>query len=272
MQEALPTATPAFSDLLRSWRRTRKLSQGKLAESAGISQRHLSFLESGRSMPSRDMVLLLSQTLNVPLREQNSLLHAAGFAAVYSHDPIDAERLGHARQALDMMLEHHEPYPAVVVDRNWNLLLANEATFRLFAEFVDVEQLWSDIGGHAPNVLRATLHPKGLQPFIRNWRLFAGYFRHQLEEELATNPFNRKARELLEEISAYPDMPTSHAPTTASTPLLALEIDKGETRLELFTMITSFGTPLDVTLQEIRIEMFFPANEAAKALFRRLSG
>ncbi len=263
---------PTFSDLLRSWRRTRKHSQWALSDMAGVSQRHLSFLESGRSAPSREMVLRLSQALELPLREQNGLLQAAGFAAVYPENPIDAESLAHARQALDILLTHQEPYPVIVVDRNWNLLLSNEANLRLFNAFTDINTLWEDIGGEAPNVARATLHPAGFRPHIRNWDAFAGYFLRQLGEELATNPFNRQARELLDEVANYPGMPASTDVPTGAAPLLSLELEKDGTPLRLFTMISTFGTPLDVTLQELRIETFFPADDVTDRFLHELAG
>ncbi len=262
------TQAPEFQDLLRQWRKTRKLSQWALADAADISQRHLSFLESGRSNPSREMVLKLSRALELPLREQNSLLHAAGFAPVFSHDSIDAQSLTHAREALEVILKHHEPYPVVVVDRNWNLLMSNDATLRLFAAFGDVAAIWNDVGGDRPNMLRATLHPMGFRRYIRNWETFVDYFKRQLDEELATNPFNREARELLDEINAYPDMPEAAAIPERSAPFLLLELANDEVELRLFTMISTFGTPLDVTLQELRIETFFPADEATAAFFR----
>lgn len=259
-----------FQDLLRGWRKARKLSQLGLATAADISQRHLSFLESGRSMPSREMVLRISRALGLPLREQNSLLHAAGFAPVFSHEQLDAGRLTHARRALDTLLQHHEPFPVIVVDRNWNLLLANDATLRMFAAFSVGDSLWEDIGGQTPNVLRATLHPRGFRPFIANWETFAAWFLGQLAEELASNPFNREARELLDEIHSLTEMPVE-TPISPPSPMLTLELARDDIRLRLFTMISTFGTPLDVTLQELRIETFFPADDETRTYFERLA-
>ncbi|MCB1693309.1 MAG: helix-turn-helix transcriptional regulator [Pseudomonadales bacterium] len=252
-------ASPEFADLLRGWRKSRKLSQWNLALDAGISQRHLSFLESGRSAPSREMVMLLAGTLELPLREQNAMLNAAGFAGVFPERSIDATELAHARKALSMMIER-TAYPALVVDRNWHIMMANDATVRVFSALVDMEKLWTDIGGGAPNILRATLHPKGFRPFIRNWREFASWFLHQLTQELAMNPYDFEARALLDEIRGYPDMPDANPVAGGGRSWLGLEIELGERRLEFFSMISTFGTPLDVTLQEIRIETFFPAD------------
>lgn len=266
---------PRFPDLLRGWRKARKISQGNLSLDAGVSQRHLSFLESGRSSPSRDMVLKLAESLALPLREQNALLNAAGYASVYPHNDLARDELAQARHALELMLSYHEPFPAIVVDRNWNLLMANEANTRVFALFIDPVSVWTDIapdsGNAAPNILRVTCHPRGLRPYLKNFDELARYFLRQLSDELAHNPYNREARELLDELTGYPDMPEPVHDQQAARPYLALELEKGSVSLESFTMISTFGTPLDVTLQEIRIETFLPANERTEQFLRDLS-
>ncbi|XOV89020.1 MAG: helix-turn-helix domain-containing protein [Pseudomonadota bacterium] len=264
---------PAFTDLLRHWRRAQNLSQGELAGLAEVSQRHVSFLESGRSAPSRDMVLRLAAAMDMPLREQNNLLQAAGFAAVYTEHNLERAELDVARRAVALILKHQEPYGAVVVDRNWNLIMMNEANLRLFSEFVDPLTVWEQVGGDRPNMLRVTLHERGLRPYVVNWQTFAGYFLGQLDRELIRNPFNREARELLDEIRRYPDMPAEN-PTLYpdSQPLLTLQLRKGDLELKLFTMMTTFGTPHDVTLQELRIESFFPADETTEAYLRGQPG
>lgn len=269
LAERIPT--PTFPDLVRSWRKARKFSQSDLADAADISQRHLSFLESGRSRPSREMVVKLAEALEVPLRERNHLLQAAGFAAVYSHASIDEQALAWAREALAMMLTHHEPYPAVVIDRNWNLILANDAFYRVFNLFTDPGALAEHLGERAGNIMHATLSPHGLRPWITNWQDFAAWFRHQLQEELARNPFNAEARELLDELNGMPGMPEPTETERDMPPLLTVELRKDDIELNLFTMITTFGTPLDVTLQELRIESFFPANEASEAHLKAMA-
>lgn len=262
---------PAFADLLRGWRKIRKLSQWNLALAAGISQRHLSFLECGRSSPSRDMVVLLARALELPLREQNALLNAAGFASLFPHRSLDAADLTEARQALSVMLEHHEPNPAIVVDRNWNLLMSNDANLRLFALFGDPASIWEDIGGATPNIMRATLHPRGFKPFIANWDEFAAYFIQQLNQELTANPYNNEARELLDEATTYPDVPDPQLVAQGNRPFLTLHLKGDDVDLEFFTMVSTFGTPLDVTLQEIRIETFFPATPETRRFIRSLA-
>ncbi len=268
---ALLNQPAKFPDLLRNWRKIRKHSQSDLSLTAGISQRHLSFLESGRSSPSREMVLLLANSLELPLREQNALLNAAGYTGVYSHAGIDQEELTQAHHALDVMLKHHEPFPAIVVDRNWNILMMNNANLKVFGEFVNPTTVWQDIGpGKAPNVLRLSLHPKGLRAFTNNWQILGQYFLNNLNSELNSNPYNREARELLDEISNYPDMPDTHLPPDGFKPYLTFELEKPGLKLTFFSLISTFGTPQDVTLQEIRIETFFPANDTTESFLRQL--
>ncbi len=262
---------PAFPDLLRSWRKMRRLSQCGLAGDAGISQRHLSFLESGRSSPSREMVVRLAETIDLPLRETNALLNAAGFAGIYAQSDLADDTLILAREALTLLLERHEPYSAIVVDRNWNLVMMNEANTRLFSWFVDPETIWTRVGGQRPNMLRVTLHEQGLRPYIQNIDEFSRYFVRQLERSLAANPFDREARELLDEVSDYPGVAEAVATSgPESRPFLPLCLGKDGVELEFFTMVSTFGTPQDVTLQELRIEMFFPTNDQTESFVRGL--
>ena len=262
---------PGFADLLRGWRKINKLSQGALSLDAGISQRHLSFLESGRSAPSRDMVLRLASAFELPLRETNALLNAAGFANAFSQKSLEDEDLAQAKGALTMMLHHHEPYGAMVVDRNWNLLMMNDAVGKVFGEFIDPIGVWAEIGGLKPNVMRLTLHEKGMRPYIENFADMAAYFIHQLGSELSANPFNREARELLDEVQGYPNMPEDNVSAEGSVqPWLPLKLRKGGIALDFFSMISTFGTPQDVTLQELRIETFFPANESTERYMNSL--
>lgn len=264
MTSSLLNAPPSFPDLLRSWRKSRNISQGNLALDAGVSQRHLSFLESGRSSPSRQMVLQLASSLGLPLREKNALLNAAGFANLYGHSGIDEAELTQAKRALDILLKHHEPYPAVVIDRNWNLLMMNEANSRIFGLFVDPINIWQQIGGDSPNLIRLVLHPKGLRRFLVSWHELALYFIDNLQRELTNNPYNTEARQILNEVRQYPAMPDEHDRTVVSRPYLEITAVKDSISLSFFTVVSTFGTPQDVTLQELRIETFFPADEATE--------
>lgn len=266
----LDRGQPTFQDLLRSWRKHNKISQGGLSSLTGISQRHLSFLESGRSSPSRDMVLRLADAFDLPLREKNAMLNAAGFSSVYTERKLDDDAMTEARHALSVMLKHHEPYGAIVIDRNWNLLMMNDANLKVFSHFLDPLTVWEDLGGHQPNMLRVTLHEKGLRPYIQNFDEFVGYFMQQLEHELSSNPFNRQARELLDEIKTYPDLPTASSPGAPLKPFLPLRLKNRDIELAMFTMVSTFGTPQDITLQEIRIETFFPADEQTEAFIQSL--
>ncbi len=275
MNEALLSEqNPRFQDLLRSWRKLRKLSQWDLSVSAGISQRHLSFLESGRSSPSREMVIKLAASLDIPLQERNSLLGSAGFAAVYQEAPLDDANLAQARQALEVMLKHHEPYPCLVVDRNWNMLMTNEANLKLFARFVDPINVWAKIDDPGEqNLVRLVMHPDGLKPYIVNWSVFASYFVRGLKQELRANPYAIKTRALLDELSDYADV-TEFDPndtTAPSMPFLSMDLQSPDFSISLFSMVSTFGNPHDVTLQQLKIETFFPADEASEKTIRDLS-
>ncbi len=251
-----------FSDRLQFWRRHRGFSQLALAHRAGVSQRHLSFLESGRTSPSRDMVLRLAAALDLPLRQQNALLQAAGFAAMWSERPLGAPEMQEIGHALDFMLARQEPYPAFVVDRRWNLLRANEGALRL-VEFLT--------GGAAKaeteqpvNLADALLSPEGLRGMIANWPEVAAYFLRGVQADALADASAETAA-LLRRLLAYPDvadlqqMPASQA---APAPVLAMHFVKDGVSLNLFTTISTLGTPQDVTAQEIRIENFYPADEA----------
>jgi len=263
---------PQFPELLRGWRKIRKFSQLALALNASISQRHLSFLESGRSSPSREMVLLLSTSLELPFRETNVLLNAAGYAHVFSESKLDHKVLKLANQALTVMLKHHEPYGATVIDRNWNIQMMNEAAIRIFSLFVDPISVWNDIGNKVPNTIRITLHPLGIRQYLVNWQEIAVYFIEQLNKELVSNPFNHEATDLLNEIRNYPGMSDLVVvPHDLLRPVLPMILRKGELELQFFTMVSTFGTPQDVTLQEIRIETLFPADDATEQFVCALS-
>ena len=271
-QTPLQEHAPQFPDLLRNWRKLRKLSQWDLSLNAGISQRHLSFLESGRSSPSREMVLKLADTLEIPLQEQNSLLSSAGFAPVYQAASLDDASLRQAREALEILLTHHEPYPCLVVDRCWNMLMTNEANLKLFSNFIDLVNIWDVIGDDGSrNLVKLMLHPAGLKPFVRNWEVFANYFLQGLRHDLRHNPYSVGIRDLLEEVSHYPGLPGPDPELPSpGLPFLTMELASPTLSLKLFSMVSTFGSPHDVTLQQLRIETFFPADEASGEAIRAL--
>jgi len=262
-------ASPAaFGDTLRAWRGRRGLSQLDLALSAGVSQRHLSFLESGRSKPSREMVHLLASMLDMPLRQQNSLMLAAGFAPAWRETALDAPDMADVNRALDFLLQKHEPYPAFVVDRLWNLRRANDGAVRL------IQKLFGAMPEGPLNLMHLTFSPEGLRPLIVNWEEAARWLLPRLHAEvLNAGPDDEAAATLLRELMAYPGMPKPGAAATAGTlsPVLTMEFRHGDTSLSLFSTVTTLGTPRDVTLQEIHIECFFPADAASATALERLA-
>lgn len=253
--------TVTVGELLRQWRERRRLSQLELSIEAEVSTRHISFVETGRSQPSRDLILHLSEHLDVPLRERNRLLLAAGFAPVYAETALDQPRMAAARNAVRQILTGHEPYPAVVVDRAWNLVDGNES-LRLLTDLVA-----PDLLAPPANVLRASLHPRGLAPHIANLPEWRGHLLARLRRQvdLTGDP---GLQALAKELDEYPgDGPEIVAEPDAI--VVPLRFTNG---LSFFGTIATFGTPLDVTLAELSIESFYPADEfTADALKSRSS-
>lgn len=261
-----------FGAQLRSWRHARRVSQEQLAARAGVSARHLSFVENGRSQPSRDVVLALAGALDVPLRERNSLLTAAGFAAAYRASALDGDDLVHLRRAIDHVLAQQEPHGAIVVDGQWNILRLNRGAERLFSRFPPA----SAAGAAASrNLILATVHPDALRPYLTNWVDVAGHLVARLHREVAARPGDEALRRLLAAVLALPDMPgewRTPTPGRNAAPFIAVHLrDPGGLELRLFTMLTSIGTPLDVTAEELHIESYFPADDATDAAIRALA-
>ena len=262
-----------FGPMLRAWRRRRGASQLALALQSGVSQRHVSFLESGRARPSREMVVQLSSALDVPLRQRNTMLLAAGFAPVYRESGLGAPELAPVRQAIDRMLKQQEPYPAVVVDRLWNLLQANDAA-NAFTLFLFEGPPPAPPAGKPANFLRWLLDPQALRPKIANWEEVARHLVSTTYAEILADGGEPKALAFIEEVMAYPDVPASFRKLRFEerpAPVLTLDYIVGGRSLSVFTTISTLGTPQDVTLQEVRIECFFPADERSDALFRSLA-
>ncbi|HLU05055.1 MAG TPA: helix-turn-helix transcriptional regulator [Woeseiaceae bacterium] len=254
---------------IRNWRQRRRRSQLDLALDAEISARHLSFLETGRSLPSREMVLRLAEKLDVPLRERNELLVAAGFAPLFPERSLDDPSLQAARRAVDLVLKGHEPFPALAVDRHWTLVASNAAVPPML-QGTDSSLLEPPV-----NVLRLSLHPDGLAPRIANigeWRahLFER-LRHQIELTA-----DRKLIELLEELKGYPvleEEPGGQPAVDYGSVVIPFRLRSGGRELAFFSTTTVFGTPIDITLSELAIEAFFPADEAtASAILGSVSG
>ena len=267
----LNTSSPgSLGPLLRQWRERRRMSQLALALEAEISSRHLSFMETGRSRPSREMVLLLAEVLDVPPRSRNDLLAAAGYAPLYRESPLDAPEMAQFRRALDFILRQQEPYPAIVLDRYWDILLGNEGTGRFMGVFMEAAEIEA-LG--PPNAMRLIFHPQALRPYIVNWEATAAALIQWLHRDLLRSA-DAGMQRLLDELLVYPGVPRNwrtldlDAPTA---PFLAIEMQKGETHLRFFTTLTTLGTPYDITLHELRIESFFPADEPTDRALRQLS-
>jgi transcriptional regulator with XRE-family HTH domain len=256
---------PRPGELLRQWRERRRLSQLDLALAAETSARHLSFVETGRARPSRDMLLRLAEQLEVPLRERNHLLLAGGYAPVFGQAPLDAPQMAGVREALRKVLVGHEPYPAVVVDRSWNLVDANAAVAALLGS--------TDPALLAPpaNVLRASLHPDGMAPRIVNLGEWRAHLFGRLRRQVALTGDPGLA-ELLDELRAYPcDQPEPEVEVPGPGDVVVpLRLRHGGRELAFLSIMASFGTPLDVTVAELAIESFFPADPATGAVLRDL--
>ena len=260
--------TPARSlgDYLREWRHRRHLSQLEFALEAEISQRHLSFLESGRSVPSREMLMHLAERLEVPLRDRNPILVAAGFAPVFQERSLDDPSLIAARQAVDIVLKGHEPFPALAIDRHWSLVAANAAVPPLLSGIADPSLTAAPI-----NVLRLSLHPDGLAPRIANLAEWRAHLLERLRQQIVATG-DPVLADLHAELSAYP-MPVASAQARPERDYagiavpLQLATDAG--LLSLISTTTVFGTPVDITLSELAIESFFPADQATADLLMR---
>jgi transcriptional regulator with XRE-family HTH domain len=263
----------SFGTLLRRWRDARGMSQLTLATEAGISTRHLSFLETGRAQPSREMVQLLAGMLDVPLGERNALLVSAGYAPAYGERPLTAPELEPVRRALQFTLRQQEPFPALVVDGEWNIVMKNEGAHRVFELFSEPDCDDDCVIDGRVNVMRTVFHPKGLRRYIVNWEELAGCLVNSLHRHVAETGSDAMVR-LRDELLAYPGVPSRWSvpdPTIAMPPLVSMHLRKDDLSLTFFSMITMMGTPRDVTLQQLKIECFFPADAATEQLARRLA-
>jgi transcriptional regulator with XRE-family HTH domain len=252
--------------LLRGWRARRRVSQLDLSLSVNVSARHLSFIETGRSRPSAEMVLALADGLDVPLRERNTLLLAAGYAPRYPSRPLDDDALAPARAAVQRLLDAHDPYPGIVIDRCWNIVGTNAAAAALTA---GVPQ---GLLGPPANVYRLSLHPDGLAGRTLNFEEWAGYLLHQLRRTIALTG-DPALQALYEEVRGYPGVATAaaawNAPPHNASLLVPFELAMGRgQRLSMITTLTTFGTPLDVTLAELAVELFYPADAESADLLR----
>jgi transcriptional regulator with XRE-family HTH domain len=258
----------SFASSLRQWRNLRKLSQMELAFRAGLSQRHLSFLETGRAQPSRESVLQICTALDVPLRERNTLLTHAGFASVYPESAVPAPGLAHARRALELLLKQQEPYPALVLDPLCNIVMANaglETLGKLFP--VTVGQ---GAATTPPNLIHLMLHPGGMRQYLQGWEQLARRTLEHLRCERANHPHNQELAALEVELAANPAI--RQPGPFLSEPLDIIELRNGSVNVRLFSMLTTFWPANDVTLSELRIELLFPADAATEDVFHKVPG
>jgi transcriptional regulator with XRE-family HTH domain len=265
VSEPKPAANRA-GVLLRQWRDIRGKTQLDLSFDAGVSQKHISFIESGRSTPSRQMLLDLAQALDVPLRERNELLMAAGYAPLYSDQALAAPIMDSIGKALTRMLRQHEPFPAIVMDRHWNVVMANDAAPQLFNCFVDMARRPTP-----RNLLHLMFDPEGMRPFIANWPQTARGLLARVHREALGRVIDEKTRRLLAELSQYPGVKAEwRAPSPDDAmPMIPLSFAKDGVRLNYFSMITTIGTPQAVTSEELRLECMFPADDATETAHGR---
>jgi transcriptional regulator with XRE-family HTH domain len=260
---AVAEGAPSAGALLREWRQRRNLSQLEVAMRSAVSARHLSFIETGRARPSREMVLHLAERLDVPLRERNHLLLAAGFAPVFGERSLDEREMAPIRAALERFLAAHEPYPAVVVDRHWNIVSENRGVAYV------TRGVAAELLAPPANALRIALHPDGMAPRISNLAEWSGYLLGRLRREIEVTR-DPELESLYEELVAYPGVAPEHGrsnPPPRNDILLMHELRLEDTQLALFSTLTTFGTARDLTLAELTIEAFYPANsQTAEAL------
>jgi transcriptional regulator with XRE-family HTH domain len=267
----------SFGDLLRHWRTTRRVSQLELGLDAEVSSRHISFIETGRAKPSRQMVVILANVLDVPLRERNAMLIAAGFAPIYRETDLNAPQMAQVRQALELILRQHEPFGAIVFDRHWDLVMTNEAYMRM------ATMLSGDLNvSFAPyaiapkprfNILKLIFDPLAWKPFIANWEIVARATLDRLHRE-AIHYNDPALHDLLQALLAYPGVPTRWRDPDFDSPqdvIIPVEIRFGEHLLRLFSTVTTLGTPQDITLQELSIESFHAADDQTAQLIKGLA-
>jgi transcriptional regulator with XRE-family HTH domain len=260
--------TSAVGALLRHWRDVRGKSQFELSMDTAVSQRHISFIESGRSAPGRQTLMDIASALDIPLRDRNTLLLAAGFAPLYSEGAWNGQEMRSVTRALERMLQQHEPFPAIVMDRYWNVLMANESAPRFFNSFTPAA-----VGGEGPrNMLHLMFDPERMRPFVANWESLAKGLLERVFRESIGRIVDAKTRELLAELIAYPDVKTEWQTSRAASdlPVIPMSFVKDGTVLNYFSMVTTVGAPQTAAAQELRIECMFPADDATEIQHLRI--
>jgi len=246
---------PQLGTLLRFWRQERGKSQLDLSLDTGISQRHLSFVESGRSAPSRNLLSTVSDALNIPLRERNALLLASGYAPKYSEPSIDDEQMEVVTLAVDRMLYQHEPHPALVLDRHWNVVRTNQAAPTFFGSFIDLKTR-----SKPRNLLELMFDPEGMRPFIEDWRTVASGLLQRVKREAVGHMLDPGLQDLLKKLHRYPGAVDLEIESTLQSPVLPITFLRNGQRLSYFSLVTTVGTPQCITAQELRVECMFPGD------------
>lgn len=250
--------------ILKAWRGMRGLSQIELSLDTGVSQRHLSFIESGRSAPTRQTLMIVADGLNMPFRERNQLLLAAGYAPIYAEESWDAASFSIVRHALEGMLTQHEPFPALVMDRYWNVVMANESAKQMLGSFVDLDR-WP----RPRNILQLIFDPEGLRPFVADWDTLSVAMLQRVRREAVGGAIDDGTRDLLASLQAYPDVDANRIDdATADLPVIPLTFVDANHRLSYFSMVTTVGSPRSQGPQELRVECMIPVDEATRAWHR----
>lgn len=258
-----------LGDLLKQWRGVRGRSQLDISADTGISQRQISFIESGRSVPNRSTLMGIAQALEIPLRERNALLLAAGYAPLYSEAAWNSDEMKSVGKALDRMIAQHEPYPAIVMDRYWNVLRTNDAAPRFFNCFIDMSARPSP-----RNMLHLMFDPAGMRPFIADWEALAKTLIQRAHREAVGHVADQKTRDLVTDLLAYPDVqPDWRAPERLSAlPMIPIRFVKDGATMSYFSLVTTVGTPQTIAAQELRVECLYPADDETEALHAKLVG
>lgn len=266
------TDATGFGALLKQWRGRSNISQLNLALCCDVSQKHISFIEKGRTTPSREMVLIICEGLGIALRDRNLMLMAAGFAPVFKMTALDGTEMTQIDQAITLIIDNHDPLPALVVDRTFTIIRTNKAASHMLLFLFDVSSV-EELPPCASNLMLLLFGKGGISCFIANWDEVAPFLLRQLIRECAMSDGDEKLRALLKEVEACPNLPPDWKnswPLDILRPVLPMNIEKDGLALNLFSTITTLGTPLDITLQEIRIECFFPVDEATRQFFLNL--
>lgn len=262
---ASPSADPlTVGTLLRRWREIRCKPQLELAFDTGISQKHVSFVETGRSTPSRQMIVDIADALQIPLRERNAIFIAAGYAPIYRDEPLDAPSMQSIDRAVKRMLRQQEPFPAVVMDRYWNVIDTNAAAPAFFGRFTDLS-----LRPKPRNLLHLMFDPAGMQPFLLDWEKTAASLLARLRREAIGHVSDARTQALLTELTAYPTAPKDlrQGSNADVLPMIPLRFRLGHHTLDLFSMITTVGTPQAIAAQELRIETMFPADDLTESAY-----